>query len=207
MNNHLHTLNEEGLVVLDDFVAATTCRKILQELEFSHWGDSAVVKYNGDELSPAYFSDTRSSQTSGQVWFSDELNGYLAGIEEKLAALLRTKTNRFEEWQATRYGKDDKFDYHVDCGNWHNTAAGERKRTFLLYLEAPAKGGETHFRALNRTILPRRGRMVVWNNLLPNGNCNFGMIHAGLPVVKGRKTILVSWERQKKLRTAPSVSH
>lgn len=142
----------------------------------------------------------RKSQTSGQSWFSDELNEVLATIEERLAHLLSSSRRHFEEWQATRYNTNDAFDYHVDGGNWEHTAAGERKRSFVIYLDTPARGGETRFRALNRTIAAKAGRLLVWNNLLPTGKCNFAMIHAGLPVEEGTKTILVSWERQRPLR-------
>jgi prolyl 4-hydroxylase len=198
--NVLDVLEEEGIAVVDDFIAPSECELMLQELEFTHWADSVVVKYIGDENSPAYFSDMRKSQTSGQIWFSDELKHALAVIEERLAGLLSCSPAYFEEWQATRYGKNDRFDYHVDGGNWERSPAGERKRTVILYLDTPLRGGETRFRALNRTIAARAGRVLIWNNLLPTGKCNFAMIHAGLPVEEGTKTVLVSWERERQLR-------
>ncbi|HYP05336.1 MAG TPA: 2OG-Fe(II) oxygenase [Bryobacteraceae bacterium] len=200
MNSYLEILEDEGILTIDDFVSGADCSRILRELEFTYWGQSSVVKYVGDESSPAYFSEMRQSRTSGQFWFSDELKDCLLPIENRLADILQTSTNRMEEWQATRYGPGDHFDYHVDCGNWQDSSSGERKRSILLYLESPVRGGQTHFRALNRTIAPNAGRIVVWNNLLPSGKCNFSMIHAGLPVEEGTKTILVSWERERQLR-------
>ncbi|WP_088889264.1 prolyl hydroxylase family protein [Leptolyngbya ohadii] len=196
----LDVLEEEGIAVVDDFITPPECSLMLEELEFTYWQDSVVVKYIGDENSPAYLSSMRKSQTSGQIWFSDEINAILALIEERLACLLNTTRDRFEEWQATRYQKNDRFDYHVDGGNWERTAAGERKRSIIMYLDTPIHGGETHFRALNRTIEAKAGRVLIWNNLLPTGKCNFAMIHAGLPVEEGTKTILVSWERERRLR-------
>lgn len=200
MPSTLDVLNEEGLAVVDGFVTPPECELILSELRFTLWADSAVVKYIGDENSPAYYSDMRRSQTAGQVWFTDELNEALAVIEERLALLLASSRKHFEEWQATRYGRGDRFDYHVDGGNWEQTAAGERKRSIIMYLDTPRRGGGTRFRALNRTIKARAGRVLIWNNLLPTGKCNFAMIHAGLPVKEGTKTILVSWERERQLR-------
>ncbi len=196
----LDMLNDQGIAVADDFVTPAERELMLGELEFTHWADSPVVKYIGDENSPAYLSDMRKSQTSGQIWFSDELNEALAAIEERLALVLACSRKHFEQWQATRYGRNDRFDYHVDGGNWEHTAAGERKRSIILYLDTPIRGGATRFRALNRTIAARAGRVLIWNNLLPTGKCNFAMIHAGLPVKEGTKTILVSWERERQLR-------
>ncbi len=200
MPSTLDILEDKSIAVVNDFITPAECTAMLRELEFTHWADSAVVKYIGDENSPAYFSAMRRSQTSGQIWFSDELNAILAGIEDRLAALLASTRRHFEEWQATRYGKDDRFDYHVDGGNWERTAAGERKRSIIMYLDTPARGGQTRFRALGKTVAAKAGRVLIWNNLLPTGKCNFAMIHAGLPVKQGTKTILVSWERERPLR-------
>ena len=200
MTAFLENLEKHDIGILDDFVSPDECAHILRELEFTHWWDSSVVKYIGDENAPAYYSDMRRSQTSGQIWFSDELNDCLAGIEQRLARLLESTTKHFEEWQATRYEVGDHFDFHVDCGNWENSAAGERKRSFIIYLDTPARKGETYFRALNKTVPAIAGRVLIWNNLLPTGKCNFAMIHAGLPVEEGTKTILVSWQREREIR-------
>ena len=194
-------LDEHNISIIDDFVSLEECAAILNELRFTLWGQSSVVKYNGDEDSPAYYDQMRKSQTAGQIWFSEELNQRLAIIEFKLANTLKNSVDHFEEWQASQYFEGDQFDYHVDCGNWGKSLAGERKRTFLLYLDTPAEGGETNFRAFNKIVKAKAGRLVIWNNLLPSGKCNFGMIHAGLPVAKGIKTILVSWERERVYRS------
>ncbi len=196
----LEALDEDKIAVLDGFITPSECDAVMKELKYTHWADSTIVKYIGDEQSPAYYSDARKSQTSGQIWFGDELNVLLANIEEGLVSLLATSRDRLEEWQATQYGKDDHFDYHVDGGNWESTAAGERRRSIILYLDTPMDGGGTRFRALNKTVAAKAGRLLVWNNLLPTGKCDFAMIHAGLPVIEGTKTILVSWERERQLR-------
>jgi prolyl 4-hydroxylase len=200
-------LEAEDVATFDDFLSWTELQQIRFELGFTHWWHSSVVRYNGREDSPAYFSDIRVSQTSGQIWFSDQLMACLTPIEQRLAELLGTPVCCFEEWQATQYEASNHFDYHVDCGNWEGSAAGERKRSILIYVDAPEQGGETHFRALNRTIDPKPGRLLVWNNLLPSGKCNFAMIHAGLPVIRGSKTIFVTWERERPLRPIEESDH
>jgi prolyl 4-hydroxylase len=97
----------------------------------------------------------------------------------------------------SRYRRGDIFDYHLDCGSWSEHPSGERRRTILIVIEAPLRGGATHFRALNQTIQPHLGRLVVWRNLLPTGNCNHAMIHSGRAVWQGQKTILTTWERER----------
>jgi prolyl 4-hydroxylase len=144
--------------------------------------------------------DFRASATAEQDWFGPKLLRIIARIERRLTRLLACDPARFESWQATRYGKGGRFNYHVDGGYWKRSAAGDRKRTYLLYLDRPQNGGETHFRALNITVSPKPGRLVVWENLLPSGQCDHAMIHSGLEVRKGTKTTLVTWERERLFR-------
>jgi len=59
-------LQSEGLAVFDDFLSLEELAAIRRELHFSHFWHSSVVRYNGREDSPAYFSSTRVSQTSGR---------------------------------------------------------------------------------------------------------------------------------------------
>jgi prolyl 4-hydroxylase len=200
MPDYFQILNEKNIVIIDDFITEQQLKNIVFELQFTHWTRSSVVKYNGEENSPTFYNHMRKSESSTQTLFAEDLNKEVVAIERKLASLLQTNSNKFEEWQATRYIKDDKFDYHVDCGNWGNSLTGERRRTILLYIDAPLKGGETKFRALNLIVQPVKGRLVIWNNLLPNGKCNFAMIHSSLPILEGTKTVLVTWERERNLK-------
>jgi prolyl 4-hydroxylase len=117
-------------------------------------------------------------------------------VELSLADLLCLDLKSLEPWQMIRYRRAGAYDYHLDCGAWSGHPSGERAQTVMLILEQPKRGGATHFRALARTIRPLAGRLVVWRNLLPNGACNHAMIHSGRPVWQGRKTILITWERQ-----------
>jgi prolyl 4-hydroxylase len=200
MPSYLDELNHKNIVCVDAFISARECKFILEELEFVYWQSSSVVKRAGARGYQYFIGASRKSLTAQQDWFSQELNDKLAEIEHKLSELFDTKTAHLENWQATRYGDGDKFDYHVDCGLWKRAKGGERRRSILLFLDTPRKGGATHFRALNLKIKARTGRLLVWNNLLPNGNCNYNMIHSGQAVLEGTKTTLVTWERERSHR-------
>ena len=141
------------------------------------------------------------SETAHQKWFSGRLNRMLRQIETRLQKLFALEIANLEYWQATDYSRLGKFDYHLDAGYWGAHYAGERILTFLLYLNTPLKGGGTHFRALDVTVESKAGRLLVWDNLFPNGDCNHRMIHSATPVLSGKKTTLVTWQRQKKFRT------
>jgi len=188
------------VLVVDSFLRASTCKRMLEELEDTHWSRSGVSRLaSGHEYSEvqANFRDSASAQ---QLGFGARLKRAIKRIEKRLSEEFKCDPAHLEEWQATRYKRGEQFKYHLDGGHWKDSTAGDRKRTYLIYLDAPEKGGETHFRALNTTVAPKAGRLVVWNNLLPTGFCDHAMIHSGLEVKKGTKTTLVTWERERATR-------
>ena len=196
MQRYLDKLNRDNIVSIDAFLSVKECKLILQELRFVYWQASTVVKRKGRQTYSCLSEESRKSLTAHQEWFSDELNAKLLEIETRVGQWLDVNTGNLEYWQATRYGKGDSFDYHLDGGLWKKSESGERVRTILLFLNTPLKGGATHFRALNRKIKAETGRLLVWNNLLPSGNANYATIHSGQAVLAGNKTTLVTWERQ-----------
>ena len=117
-------------------------------------------------------------------------------IEHRVSKKTSLDSDQFENWHISKYEFGDKFNFHNDCGCWSNDIAGERQKTILLYLTSPSRGGETYFRALNLYVRPVQGRLVVWDNLLPNGDCNYSLIHGALPVEEGIKITLNTWVRQ-----------
>jgi prolyl 4-hydroxylase len=193
-------LHPRQVLVIDSFVSEGVCRQILEDLECSYWHSSSVLQHRSGRYYSEVREHFRASVTAEQCWFGPKLNRIIGRIEKRLAILLPCDPVRLEEWQATRYGKGGRFHYHIDGGYWRRSRAGDRKRTYMIYLDTPQKGGETHFRALDITVAPKPGRLVVWENLLPSGQCDHAMIHGGLEVRKGTKTTLVTWERERSLR-------
>lgn len=190
-------LAAQSLVVLDDFVPLPICQRMLREVASGDWVPSGVAAVPGARRrSP--LKDTGRSSSTLIACYSPWMRKALRSIERSLFTLFGIRTSHLEPWQVTRYARGDAFDYHLDCGAWRGHPSGERQRTILVYLEQPAQGGATHFRALHRRISPVAGRLVVWNNLLANGNCNHAMIHSGCPVWQGHKTILTTWERERR---------
>lgn len=179
---------EERIIVVDEFLSPLQCRQLLGEQNGGEWIASAILQGNGSTMTGGG-RKSDSLVLPGQVGI---VNALVRDIESRLQTMFAIRPADLEPWQMTRYRRGDAYDYHLDCGVPH--PSGERKRTLLIVLEQPARGGATHFRALNRSIQPLVGRFVLWRNLLPNGRCNHAMIHAGRPVWQGCKTILTTWE-------------
>jgi prolyl 4-hydroxylase len=202
MQTLLRTNVGEGIYYFDEFISPEECAEILQELDATFWSPSLTYQKQPDGKYLNVRTLVRVSETAHQQWFSAELNIILRRIECRLVDLFQIDPTHLECWQATDYRKNGKFDYHLDAGYWDDHWAGDRILTFLLYLAAPLKGGRTHFRALDLEVEARAGRLLVWENLFPNGDCNHRMVHSGTPVMKGRKTTLVTWQRQKAFRVS-----
>jgi len=85
--------------------------------------------------------------------------------------------------------------------------AGDRSATVLCYLNRPARGGETTFPKLDLSVRPEPGRILVFENLGPEGEPESLALHAGLPVTLGTKWLASLWIRQRALpRDAPNAS-
>ncbi len=190
-------LEKDKIVCIDQFISEVTCDKIIQELQYCFWKQSTVVDPQNRE---SHVSNTRYSKSADQLFFSKTLLKIIKHIETEIKSLFGVNLNTLEHWQATKYPIQGKFDYHYDGGVWSDHHAGERKKTYLLYLNKPKKGGATHFKNLDLTVKPKQGRLLVWDNLEEDGSCNYNMLHAGLPIEKGKKLTLVTWERERKIR-------
>lgn len=193
-------LDAERIVWRDGFLGVKTCELILEELEFAYWWPSVVVAPGaGGELVNAR-SAKRRSATTAQSWFTPECNRELAAIERRLSRMLGFDRACLEEWQATRYGSRDRFELHEDCGPFAREPAGDRVLTIMVCLEAPAEGGGTRFPRRRLVVAPEAGRLVVWRNLRENGSIDPTMLHGSMPVRRGRKVILVTWCRERRIR-------
>jgi len=104
-----------------------------------------------------------------------------------------------------RYGIGGKYDTHHDFFTEgmqdyaaHISRGGNRVFSAILYLNYGFEGGETNFPDLNLKVTPIAGKIFVWRNLTTDGKLFDKSRHAGLPVVKGTKYIIIIWVRENK---------
>ena len=116
----------------------------------------------------------------------------------------------FESFQVIHYEVGQEYKYHYDAYNVNDKAKygtfcgerGNRLKTILVYLNDVEEGGDTGFdmaRPLGEVIKiePKKGRVVVFDNLKPDGTLNRRSRHAGLPVIKGEKWAFNLWLRER----------
>ena len=182
------------------FLDRKACALVLDELRFVHWEQSSVVDHHSTGPIVGTTYPGRISQTAYEEWFGTPLLRVVRTIERRLRPILHAHPNRYERWQATRYFRGGKFEYHLDAGPWHTEPAGDRAATVLVYLDSPTRGGGTSFKHLDLRITPKPGTLIYWNNLRANGTPDPAMLHSGEPVRAGQKTVLVTWIRERAVR-------
>lgn len=193
-------IDQERILWRDGVLTVDECREIVDELDHALWRRSTVISAAQDGQVQSHVTAGRTSESTTQFWFTDELQARLRTIEASMCRALGVDVARLEQWQALRYGYRTGFRRHHDAGLFGSEPAGERTTTILLYLHAPAAGGNTWFPNLHLSVAPRAGRLLAWHNLTPEGTPDPVMEHVARPVRKGRKVALTTWVRERPFR-------
>ena len=93
----------------------------------------------------------------------------------------------------TDYFEPGGADFATYC-----SIAGQRTWTFMIYLNAVEAGGATRFKRIDKTVQPERGKLLAWNNRLPDGGVNPASLHHGMKVRAGTKYVITRWYREKR---------
>lgn len=146
-------------------------------------------------------------RTSHSMTFTaDDDDFWLRQLQRRLAALTGMPFAQAEPLAVLRYARGEEYrphrDYLRDPAELAADAPGQRLRTVFVYLSDVAAGGETDFPLLGVRIAPRRGRVVLFDNVGADGSPDPDTLHAGLPVERGRKWLATLWMRERSLRTA-----
>ena len=180
------------LFVVRDFLDLATCAALIDRID-ARRRPSTIA----DDLGDAAF---RTSETCDL----DRQDPVVAMVDAAISALLGIPLDRAEPIQGQRYAPGQEFkphtdtfepakaDYYVHCAD-----TGNRSWTAMIYLNEPDEGGATRFKAIARTIQPETGKLLAWDNLLPDGRPNPATLHQGMKVRRGTKYIVTKWFRER----------
>ena len=183
--------------------------------------DAAQFYYHPDFLSPAQcdalvalidtnrrpstlLSDNpdKSFRTSDSCDM-DRWSPQVRPIDESIAALLGIDPAKGETMQGQRYAPGQQFrahhDYFHESEGYYAEATkqgGQRTWTAMIYLNDVAEGGATWFPQAGLKVSPKRGLLLAWNNMNPDGSPNERTLHEGMAVVDGVKYIVTKWFRE-----------
>ena len=182
------------LFVAKGFLDPATCAALIEQID-ARRRPSTIA----DDLGDAGF---RTSETCDL----DQQDPLVAMVDAAISALLGIPLDRAEPIQGQRYAPGQEFkphtdtfepakaDYYVHCAD-----TGNRSWTAMIYLNQPEEGGATRFRAIAKTIQPETGKLLAWNNLLPDGRPNPATLHQGMKVRRGTKYVVTKWFRERPL--------
>ncbi|HET9394651.1 MAG TPA: 2OG-Fe(II) oxygenase, partial [Nitrospiraceae bacterium] len=128
----------------------------------------------------------------------------VAVVQEKLARLASLPMHWHEPSNLLHYRPGQEYQPHYDFIDPRAPAfrdelmvLGQRVATCLVYLNDDFDGGETAFPRLGWKYRGRPGDMLLFQNLVANGQPDFSSLHAGLPPTRGEKWLLSLWIRNR----------
>ena len=180
------------LFVVRDFLSEATCAALIARIDVRR-RPSGIA----DDQGIAAF---RTSETCDL----DPSDSAVAEVDEVIAALLGLSADLSEPTQGQRYAPGQEFKPHTDTFEptgadyyLHCAESGNRSWTVMIYLNQPEEGGATRFKTIGKTIHPEAGKLLAWNNLLPDGRPNPAALHQGMKVRRGTKYIVTKWFRER----------
>ncbi|XP_021354092.1 prolyl 4-hydroxylase subunit alpha-3-like [Mizuhopecten yessoensis] len=130
------------------------------------------------------------------------------GLVTGLDTTFRLQNTSIEQYQIANYGIGGMYAPHYDNLNipiWKPSTvissddcrySGERIATWMFYISSVKAGGATVFPKLRARVPVVKGSAAFWYNVLPNGDKDERMLHAGCPVLLGSKWVANKWIRQ-----------
>jgi len=185
-------MRELELFIMRGFLDQATCAALIERIDAKRRPSEIA-----DDVGIAKF---RTSETCDLDWRDPAVGD----VDRKIAVLLGLTLEASEPLQGQRYAPGQEFKPHTDTfepGGFdfyvHTAERGQRTWTAMIYLNEPAEGGATRFKTIGKTIYPETGKLLAWNNLMPDGQPNPSTLHQGLKVRGGTKYILTKWFRER----------
>jgi prolyl 4-hydroxylase len=182
---------ELELFIVRRFLDEETCAALIERID-----ERRRPSEIADDIGITNF---RTSETCDLDW----RDPVVAEVDRKISELLGLPLDASEPLQGQRYAPGQEFKPHTDTfepGGYdyyvHTAGAGQRTWTAMIYLNQPEDGGATRFKTIGKTIQPESGKLLAWNNLLPDGRPNPATLHQGMKVRRGTKYVLTKWFRE-----------
>ena len=180
------------LFIKRDFLSAQECAELIARIDADRRPSTIA-----DDLGYEAFRTSETCDLDGN-------NSFIASIAAKLSAYCGIDRQYGEPLQGQRYAVGQEFKAHTDyfepggmdferyCGR-----SGNRSWTLMVYLNEPQAGGATRFTKIDKIIKPEVGKLIAWNNRLPDGGMNPATIHHGMKVRAGTKYVITQWYRER----------
>ncbi len=174
-----------------DFLSDADCDILVGMIDTSARPSTLLAAHEDPEF-------RTSSSTDLDRWADDVWR-----IDDRIADVLGLPPANAETLQGQRYAPGQQFRAH--CDYFHEGAeywekmlefGGQRTWTAMIYLNDVEEGGATWFPRAGVRFRPKKGLMVMWNNMNEDGSANYDTLHEGMRVIEGTKYIVTKWFRE-----------
>jgi len=146
-----------------------------------------------------------TGRTSLNTWIQHNHDEITKSIGEKIANVVGIPLENAEAFQVIYYDINAEYRNHYD--SWEHDGSektlrcmkygGARLKTALVYLNDVEEGGSTRLNRINVDILPKKGKLLVFENTYSGTNVKHPLSeHAGMPVIKGEKYAFNLWFKE-----------
>ena len=165
-----------------------------------------IVRLIDEKRRPSTIADDMGDPTfrTSETCDLDGTHPAVAALDARIIALTGLDPAYGEPMQGQRYAVGQEFKAHTDYFEpggadypIYCSVSGNRTWTVMIYLNEVEAGGATRFTAIDKMVKPELGKLLAWNNRLPDGGVNPNTKHHGMKVRAGVKYIVTKWFRER----------
>lgn len=189
------------IVTLNNFLSEEECDILIELGSLQGYERSEDVGHRN--FDGTYGSIRSDGRTSSNSWCLEDCykNATTQNVLQRIENLTAIPDSHSEYLQLLRYQVGEYYNEHHDFVVHHmQRPQGPRILTFFLYLNDVEEGGGTHFNNMDLTVMPSKGKAVIWPSVLDENPMKKEQWthHEALPVLKGVKYGANAWVRGKK---------
>ena len=190
------SLPDYSIKEIDGFLTNEECDKLI-EIASTRLEPSRVYTDKED------LNDTQNRK-SDQAWLKNDIDPIVFKVSQAVTQLSGYPIENQEDMQVVHYEPGGFFNTHYDacegtaifCQRMDG-ASGPRLWTYIAYLNDGFEGGETVFPFINKKVVPKKGKLVIFQSIdAASGKLIRQSLHGGEPVRSGIKWICNKWVRK-----------
>lgn len=146
---------EDFIKVYDDIFSQKECKELIDAFK------KGEQEFIAEDKRPQFYQVTLDEMKSREIVakLTDSINQYADDIPVLDYMFPAKYSYEMVRVQRYRHDHDDQFADHVDVVN-HESA--KRFLSFILHLNDVEEGGETYFIGIDKSIVPKRGRLLIF---------------------------------------------
>ena len=179
------------ILLLDDFLTNEECDWLIAKGYEQGFHQTSEIS---DEIQQdGTFSDKiGQGRTSMDSWCQVGCEDHPVGksIMDRMTNMTGIPIEYTEYMEILKYEEGGRYERHHDViATQGQERCGNRMLTFYIFLSDVEEGGELRFNEIEKYVTPRKGRAVLWHNILDDDFDEMQTLtfHEAMPVKRGQK--------------------